>query len=261
MTLVTDFLLASGNHASRPASGPDGTLYSCTTHNLIYRYTNAGGWVTWATLSSGGSVVTTKGDLFTFDTANARLPVGTDGQVLTADSTQAKGIKWAAVSGGGGLTQSYSGYNTIGGSWENTTTNRVYLKKITLATAGQIATIDMHVRSRSDTVNSFSPVVLKDNSGAPGELSFLGAGHSATYWGGTTGGNGRWLSLACGYWGTAADYWVGFMVDSANGLDIAYDGSGSDHYYDSGGNWFANGARYTDNTTTNKYSIRASILR
>lgn len=44
------------------------------------------------------SPLTTKGDLFTWDTGNARLPVGTNGQVLTADSTQATGIKWAAVS-------------------------------------------------------------------------------------------------------------------------------------------------------------------
>jgi hypothetical protein len=47
----------------------------------------------------GGSAspLTTKGDLYTYNTANARLPVGTDGQVLTADSTQATGIKWASV--------------------------------------------------------------------------------------------------------------------------------------------------------------------
>jgi hypothetical protein len=44
------------------------------------------------------TVLTTKGDLVTFDTAPNRLPVGTNGQVLTADSTQALGIKWGSVS-------------------------------------------------------------------------------------------------------------------------------------------------------------------
>lgn len=99
-TRVVDILPAAAAHGSRPASGPDGTLFSCTSHGLIYRYTNAGGWATWATLA--GTALTTKGDLLTYDTGLVRLPVGTDGQVLTADSTVAKGVKWATPSGGGG---------------------------------------------------------------------------------------------------------------------------------------------------------------
>lgn len=43
----------------------------------------------------------TKGDLVTVDTDIARLPVGTNGQVLTADSSQPTGLKWAAGGGGG----------------------------------------------------------------------------------------------------------------------------------------------------------------
>jgi hypothetical protein len=40
---------------------------------------------------------TTKGDLVVHGTATTRLGVGTDGQVLTADSTQVLGVKWTAA--------------------------------------------------------------------------------------------------------------------------------------------------------------------
>lgn len=49
----------------------------------------------------GGSPLTTKGDLFTYSTSDARLPVGSNGQVLVADSSATDGIKWAAISGTG----------------------------------------------------------------------------------------------------------------------------------------------------------------
>lgn len=49
------------------------------------------------------SPLTTKGDLIVNDGTNdIRLAVGTNDFVLTADSTQASGVKWAAASGGSG---------------------------------------------------------------------------------------------------------------------------------------------------------------
>jgi hypothetical protein len=56
--------------------------------------------------SAGASIpLTTKGDLFGYDTGNARIPIGTNNQVLTADSTQALGLKWATPAGGGKVLQ------------------------------------------------------------------------------------------------------------------------------------------------------------
>jgi hypothetical protein len=45
--------------------------------------------------------LTTKGDLFTYSTIEARLGVGANDTVLTADSTAATGLKWALPSSGG----------------------------------------------------------------------------------------------------------------------------------------------------------------
>lgn len=48
----------------------------------------------------GSSPLTTKGDVWGYSTTNARIPIGTDTFVLTADSTQTLGLKWAASASG-----------------------------------------------------------------------------------------------------------------------------------------------------------------
>lgn len=47
------------------------------------------------------SPLTTKGDIFTYDTDDARLPVGADGEILSADSGETTGLKW--IPSGSGL--------------------------------------------------------------------------------------------------------------------------------------------------------------
>jgi len=50
------------------------------------------------------SPLTTKGDLYGFGTSDARIPIGTNGHILTADSAETLGLKWAAPAGATGLT-------------------------------------------------------------------------------------------------------------------------------------------------------------
>lgn len=91
--------VASGtSHAAGcvPDPGPTAGSLKFLREDMTY-VTPAGG----AGLSSP---LTTKGDLWGFTTIEARVPVGTNGQVLTADSTQTPGVRWATPSTGDTLT-------------------------------------------------------------------------------------------------------------------------------------------------------------
>jgi hypothetical protein len=76
----------------------------------------------WVTKSGGSSPLTTKGDLYTYSTTDARLPVGTNGYTLVADSAEATGLKWAAPAGGGGkvLQVVQATYSTVTSSSSST---------------------------------------------------------------------------------------------------------------------------------------------
>lgn len=68
---------------------------------------NGGSSRTDCTIAGGGgsSPLTTKGDLYTYSTADDRLPAGTDGLCLKTNSAQATGLEWGTcAAGGSGLT-------------------------------------------------------------------------------------------------------------------------------------------------------------
>ena len=53
-----------------------------------------------ASAGGGSSPLTTKGDIYTYSTADARLAVGSNGQYLIADSAEATGLKWGDAADG-----------------------------------------------------------------------------------------------------------------------------------------------------------------
>ena len=81
-----------------------------TTGQVLAKATNTDMDFTWVTTDDTNAIqnaiVDAKGDLIAATAADtpARLPVGTNGQVLEADSTTATGLKWATPAGGGGMT-------------------------------------------------------------------------------------------------------------------------------------------------------------
>lgn len=99
--LASQVVMVFADAAARTAAitSPQEGMISYLKDTNATQYYSGSAWV-----SIGGSTspLTTKGDLYTYSTTDARLGVGTNGQVLTADSTAATGIKWATAAGGGG---------------------------------------------------------------------------------------------------------------------------------------------------------------
>ena len=98
---------------------------------LYFRSTSAATFFDYVQTGSV-SPLTTKGDLYGFSTLDARIPIGTNNQVLTADSTQALGLKWATPSGFSAYT-SWSPTIDQGNTNIATTGNQAYY-----ATSGEV---------------------------------------------------------------------------------------------------------------------------
>ena len=97
--LASQVVMVFADAAARTAAitSPQEGMISYLKDTNATQYYSGSAWVN---VGGGASPLTTKGDLYTYSTTDARLGVGTNGQVLTADSTAATGIKWATASSG-----------------------------------------------------------------------------------------------------------------------------------------------------------------
>jgi hypothetical protein len=108
-----------------------------TTGQVLSKNSNTDMDFTWVTSDDANAIQNTivdaKGDLIAATAADtpARLAVGTNGHVLTADSTAATGLKWAAAAGGGKVLQVV----------QAVTTTNVIITSTTLTNTGLTASI------------------------------------------------------------------------------------------------------------------------
>lgn len=88
----------AADRTAQVTSPAEGNVSYLRDTNAIEKYDGS----SWVAIGGGGaSPLTTKGDLYTYSTTDARLAVGTDGQILKADSSTATGLVWGAPDGNG----------------------------------------------------------------------------------------------------------------------------------------------------------------
>jgi hypothetical protein len=124
-----------------PAPGQDPGVWGDILNDFLRVAHNDNGTIKLSVLASrtSNAILTTKGDMFVATAAETpdRVGVGADGLVLTVDSTQATGVKWAASPGIARVVASVSTATAAGSA---TSTDYVYLvggssTAITLPTA------------------------------------------------------------------------------------------------------------------------------
>lgn len=139
-----------------------------------------------ANASGAKSPLTTKGDVYTFSTVNTRLPVGADGTVLSADSTQTTGLKWVSAGGVGTVTSvSVVTANGVSGTVANPTTTPAITLSLGAITPSSVNSVVVSGSSTPTLAVTGTSSISGSNTGdqtitLTGDVTGTGTGSFAT---------------------------------------------------------------------------------
>lgn len=213
-TVAGDSTVAAGAFGLFEAPGDAGAL--AYVHLFGAPVFGAGG---------GSSPLTTKGDVWGYSTVDARIPIGSNGKVLTADSGQALGLKW----GEGPLTTKGDlyGYSTTGA-------------RVAVGSDGKVLTADSSVAagvSWKDGINTLTTkgdLLTRDSSAAARRA--VGSNGTVLQADSSDSLGIKWAALTS-YWSVQATFysvangdeiWTRIPFDcTVDGWDITANASGS----------------------------------
>jgi hypothetical protein len=206
--------------------------------------------------NSMATAIDAKGDLIGGTGADtfARLPVGTNGQVLTADSTASTGLAWAAPAGGGGFTlitettaaaASSISFTSISGSYKHLMLVWDGLKH---SATGSEFTVRLN--------NDSSGIYNTRQFGANGSTLINTAGSSETAMGPIGAGGVGFMGLSSNVSSTS--------VNAPMGVLWIYDYASASKFkqFEATGGFFNNGSSWQTNFTANGvYNSTTAVTR